>query len=68
MTYILNLSVFGEIYSQKIYTLQLLHTVIVQDNVKRAITKIKRVNIMPLKTGKNGYRKSGVRKDKKRHM
>jgi len=41
----------------------ILYTVVVHDCVKTATTEIKRVTNMALKTGKNGYRKSGVRKD-----
>jgi len=52
---------------QKIDTLQALHTAIVHGYVKVATTKIKRFIKMVLKTGKNGYRKWGFRKDKKRY-
>jgi len=53
---------------QIIDTLQIPHTAIVHDCVQGATTKIKRVTNMVLKTGKNGYRKWGFRKDKKRYM
>jgi hypothetical protein len=48
---------------QKIDTLQALHTVIVRDYVKIVNTEIKKITNMALKTGKNCYQKSGVRKD-----